>query len=144
MTPPRAQAPGISDQPSAPSWKRLAWVPGAFAVCRLPPESPLPAFPGESSLYSATRTDRELSIVCEEALAPAGAVCERGWRALSLGGPIPFTVTGVLSALSAPLARAGLSMFVFSTYDTDYLLIRGADVEEARSTLESDGFSIGP
>ena len=129
---------------SGPAWKKLSWVPGSFAVCRLPPDSPLPVFPGESVLYSATRTDRELSIVCEEAAAPPGARCESGWRALRLAGPIPFTVTGVIAAVSTPLARARLSMFAFSTYDTDYVLVRGADAAAAREALESDGFRIEP
>ncbi|MEP6769237.1 MAG: ACT domain-containing protein [Acidobacteriota bacterium] len=133
---------GVTAGSSAPAWKRLFRVPGSFAVCRLPPDAPLPVFPGEGALYSATRTDRELSIVCEEAAAPLGAICESGWRALRLAGPIPFTVTGVIAAVSAPLARAGLSMFVFSTYDTDYVLVRSADARAACEALESDGFRI--
>ena len=120
------------------------WLPGAFAVCRFPPDFPVPVFRRQSSLYSVTRTESELSVVCEEAFAPEGAVCESGWRALRVHGPIPFAVTGVLAALSAPLARAGLSMFVLSTYDTDYLLVRGADAEAARAALEKDGFTLEP
>ncbi|MCA1580027.1 MAG: ACT domain-containing protein [Acidobacteria bacterium] len=135
---------GATPASSVPAWKKLSWVPGVFAVCRLPPQSPLPAFPKETLLYSATRTDREVSIVCEEAAAPAGAICEYGWRALRLAGPIPFTVTGVIAAVSAPLARARLSMFVFSTYDTDYVLVRASDAQAAREALESDGFQIEP
>ncbi len=145
MTDDRSEAPvaGGEERPT-PSWKQVAWVPGAFAVCRFPPEAPLPAIPRETALYSVTRTDRELSVVCEEAAAPHGAVCERGWRALRLEGPIPFEVTGVLAALSAPLARAGLSIFVLSTYDTDYLLVRSADACAVRAALEKDGFTLEP
>ncbi|MDQ2869588.1 MAG: ACT domain-containing protein [Acidobacteriota bacterium] len=132
-----------SESPGA-AWKKLSWVPGSFAVCRLPPQSPLPAFPDAAVLYSATRTDRELSIVCEEAVAPPGAACERGWRALRLAGPIPFSVTGVIAAVSAPLARARLSLFAVSTYDTDYVLVRASDARVAREALENEGFRIEP
>ncbi len=129
---------------ASPPWKKLAWLPDAFAVCRLPPGVAVPVFPARSFLYSVTRTDRELSIVCEEAFAPEGAAVESRWRALRLEGPIPFSMTGVLAALSAPLARAGLPIFVVSTYDTDYLLVRGEDAEAARAALEKDGFTFEP
>lgn len=135
---------GATPESSGAAWKKLSWVPGTFAVCRLPPQSPLPDFPDAAALYSATRTDRELSIVCVEASAPAGAACEPGWRALRLDGPIPFSVTGVIAAVSAPLARARLSMFAFSTYDTDYVLVRASDAEAAREALEGEGFRIEP
>ncbi len=135
---------GATAGSSGPAWKRLFWVSGSFAVCRLPTDAPLPVFPVGGALYSATRTDRELSIVCDEAAAPAGAICEAGWRALRLAGPIPFTVTGVIAAVSAPLARARLPMFAVSTYDTDYVLVRACDAQAAREALESDGFRIEP
>ncbi len=131
------------DSPDS-AWKKLAWLPGAFAVCRFPADSPVPLCRKQSPLYSVTRTDGELSLVCEESDVPEGALCEPGWRALRLEGPIPFTVTGVLAAFSAPLARAGLSIFVLSTYDTDYLLVRGADAEAARAALEDAGFTLEP
>ncbi|MEP6802788.1 MAG: ACT domain-containing protein [Acidobacteriota bacterium] len=140
----RSEGGPSSSESAPPPWKKLAWLPGAFAVCRLSPDVPVPIFPGRSSLYSVTRTDRELSIVCEEASAPEGAVRESGWRALRLEGPIPFSVTGVLAALSAPLARAGLPIFVVSTYDTDYLLVRDSDAEAARAALEREGFTLKP
>ena len=140
----RSESDSPYPDPAPPPWKKLAWLPGAFAVCRLSPDVPVPILTGRSSLYSVTRTDRELSIVCEEAAAPEGAVRETGWRALRLEGRIPFSVTGVLAGLSAPLARAGLPIFVVSTFDTDYVLVRDSDAEAARAALERDGFTLEP
>lgn len=75
---------------------------------------------------------------------PPGARCETGWSAMRLSGPIPFEETGVLASLAGPLARAGISMFAVSTYDTDYVLVRAADAAGAQRELESAGFTFRP
>lgn len=89
-----------------------------------------------------TRTERELSIVCEEAAAPRGATLEAGWRAFVLGGPIPFQETGVLASVVAPLARAKIPVFAISTHDTDYVLVQDADAAAAGRALTEAGFEV--
>jgi len=37
---------------------------------------------------------------------------------------LDFSLTGVLHALTGPLADADISVFVQSTFDTDYILVR--------------------
>lgn len=93
----------------------------------------------ESEFFSLTRTPDELSIVCPELFVPADAVCERGWRALGLEGPLGFSLVGVLATITAPLAEAGVSVFAISTYDTDYVLVREDALESAISTLRWAG-----
>jgi uncharacterized protein len=140
-----------------PTWRRVSWLSGAYAICRLDPSAPLPELhPSDGgdgghepergrgfvggALFSATRTAAELSIVCPEEDAPPGGRCEPGWRAMSLEGPIPFETTGVLAALASALGAAGISIFAVSTFDTDYLLVRGADAVRAEAALVTAGF----
>lgn len=92
--------------------------------------------------HAITRTPRELSIVCPEDLVPAGVRSEKGWRCLSLAGPIAFTETGVLSSLATPLAEAGIGIFVISTFDTDYVLVAVSRLEAAVRALEGAGHRI--
>jgi hypothetical protein len=113
-----------------------------FAVCRLPPAAGWPAA-GGGTLFSVTRTADEVSVVCLEADAPAGARVEGGWRALKLRGPIPFGEVGVLAGLSGALAQAGLSVFALSTYDTDYLLVRTSELPAAVEALRQAGCQVG-
>jgi len=40
-----------------------------------------------------------------------------------------FSQVGVLASLVGPLAEAGISVFAISTFDTDYLLVKQADLE---------------
>jgi hypothetical protein len=89
-----------------------------------------------------TRTEGELSIVSSSADVPAGVTSETGWRCLRVEGPLSFELTGIVADLSAPLARAGVPIFVVSTYDTDYLMVKAADLENACTTLRDEGFVV--
>lgn len=113
--------------------------PWQLAVCRFPADSALPAWVlhAEAEFFSITRTPAELSVVCAEDDLPPSASehVERGWRALELVGPIPFSTTGIISGLTAPLAAAGIGVFVISTYDTDYLLVKAANFARACGVL---------
>lgn len=127
-------------RPSA-ARRRLVVLEGRFAVCRMPADAPWPeAMAGP--LASITRTADEVSIVCPSGQAPSGARVEDGWRALQLQGPIPFEEIGVLSALSAALAAAGLSVFALSTFDTDYVLVREAALVRAMAALRDAGYAV--
>jgi hypothetical protein len=121
---------------------KLTIVPGRFAVVRLGPRDPIPAGLTEGAFVSITRTGDELSIVCEEGAAPAGTRVERGWACLRLEGPIPFTATGILSALLAPLAAVQVGIFAISTFDTDYVLLKHAQLDAAVAALEREGHTV--
>ena len=122
---------------------RLTVFPGRFAVCRLAAGDAVPATLLRARLVSITRTDGELSIVCPEELAPADAVCEAGWAWLALEGPIPFTATGIMSSLLAPLADARVGIFALSTYDTDAILVKQEQLAAALAALRQAGHEVG-
>ncbi len=89
--------------------------------------------------FCVARVRDELSIVCQEDLLPYGAPAERGWLALKLEGPFPFTMTGVLASFIAPLAEAEIPIFAISTFDTDYVLIKRENLDQAVVTLSAAG-----
>jgi hypothetical protein len=73
---------------------------------------------------------------------PEGVTCERGWRCLRGAGTIEFSVVGVLAALAMPLAEVGLGVFAVSTFDTDYLLLKGQDLPAALEALRRAGHVV--
>jgi hypothetical protein len=89
-----------------------------------------------------TRTEDELSIVSSTTDVPSGVNAEMGWRCLRVEGPLSFELTGIVAGLSAPLARAEIPIFVVSTYDTDYLLVRTHDLERACDALRGQGHTV--
>ena len=112
---------------------------GRFAVCRFDPSHPAPTASDEVQFWSLTRTASELSLVCGESQAPEDAELEKGWRCLEVEGPLDFSLTGVLSSLLGPLADNGISVFTISTYDTDYLLVKENELEQAVVVLADAG-----
>lgn len=117
--------------------------PEMVAVCRLSSEDELPDWAMRGGFVSVTRTGDELSIVCvDDERIPAEVRCERGWRLLRVAGTQAFTLTGVLSSVLEPLAKAGISIFAISTFDTDYVMVKSADFERAVESLGNAGHVI--
>jgi hypothetical protein len=110
-----------------------------LAVCRLDPGEPVPAWGLAGGFFSAVQSGSELSIVCEERRVPEGIHAEKGWVALGLEGPFPFSMTGVLAAFLEPLAQAKVPIFAISTFDTDYVLVKQEDTQRAVTVLTAAG-----
>jgi NAD+ diphosphatase len=120
----------------APPRPAVTPLPGRFAVARLPPGPDLPAWvPAAGAFVTVTRTEEELSVTCPQDTVPPGVRAERDLAALRVEGPLDFALTGILAALTAPLAGAGIPVFAVATYDTDYLLVPGDRVSEALELL---------
>jgi uncharacterized protein len=73
---------------------------------------------------------------------PSDVAAETGWRALKVAGRFALSEVGVLAALAAPLATASVSLFVISTFDTDYLLVSEKQLPAAIAALIGAGHRI--
>jgi hypothetical protein len=120
----------------------LSLLPGSFAIVRLAANAGLPAWATRSAFFSVTRTDEELSIVCAAEHVPDGIAVQGGWRILKVQGPFALSEIGVLASLAAPIAGAKVSLFVISTFDTDYLLVSEEQLEAAKAALKSAGHLV--
>ena len=121
---------------------KLSLLADTYAICGFPATEPVPRWASATPLHAITRTANALTIVCRQDAIPASCPCDRNWRCLRVDGCFDLDQVGVISALSLPLAEAGISIFVISSYDTDYLLIRERKVEEAVSILTGYGHHV--
>lgn len=119
-------------------------ITGSFAVCQLPPDAALPDWALGGVVTSVTRTADELSIVCSGDAVPEGVQAEKGWICFELGGPFPFSQTGVLASFIDPLAERGLSIFAISTFDTDYVLVKDELAGVALEALQEAEHELSP
>jgi hypothetical protein len=55
---------------------------------------------------------------------------------------MPFTLVGVLASVTMPIARAGVGIFAFSTFDTDYLLVKATEMDKAIAALRAVGHEV--
>lgn len=125
-----------------PAYPLAVWG-GRWAICRLPPGDAPPPWASEpAALVSVTRTAHELSIVAPSGHVPDDVLAERDFRVIEVVGPVPFSVIGLMAAMTRPLAEAGVSVFTLATYDTDYVLVREGALEAAVRVLSAAGFEF--
>jgi uncharacterized protein len=117
-------------------------LPERMAITRLEHDAPSPAWATRGAFTSVTRTPSELSIVCQDDSVPRDVASARGWRGLMLQGPFPLTETGIASDFTAVLARANVSVFVISTYETDFVLVPEKSLDVAIAALARAGHSV--
>lgn len=121
---------------------KLTLSPNTYAICRLGPDDGIPNWALRGSFFSINKTEDELSIVCEQKNIPEDINCEKSWRLFKVLGPLDFSLTGILASIAAPLAESKVSIFAISTFDTDYIMVKNADLECANTSLSKAGFSI--
>ena len=89
------------------------------------------------------KTDEEKSLVCITSEIPSNVIQrDDGWKALRIQGVLEFSLIGILSKIAAILADNNISIFVVSTYNTDYLLIKKENYEKAITALENADYKI--
>ena len=110
-----------------------------LAVCRLGGADPIPRWAVQGAFFSITRTAEELSVVCPENLVPVDVQAERGWRCCGLRRSSTSQSSVSWRTLTAPLAEGRISVFAFSTYNTDYLLVKEHDLGRAIEKLREAG-----
>ena len=120
----------------------LTVLPDSLAICRLSPADDVPDWAMIGEFVSITHTGDELSIVCAQESVPADVKADREWRALRVEGPLDLALTGVLAALASPLAQAQINLFAVSTFDTDYLLVKGYNLARACEVLRQAGHVV--
>lgn len=111
-----------------------------FAVCKVADLSQM-NFDGE--ILFIGKTDEEISVVCEEKFVPQNVeICENGWRGFRIEGILDFSLTGILSKISAVLAEEEIGIFAVSTYNTDYILVKEENFKKATKALENKGYKF--
>ncbi len=111
----------------------------SYSIVQLAPQ----AFPSwvtnAGPFVSITLSSDELSIVCVSHAVPNGVVADHGWRCIKLRGPFAFDQVGILASIANPLAAKSIAIFAMSTFDTDYILIKEANLQSAIHALRDAG-----
>lgn len=116
--------------------------PERFAVVALERSSEIPWWVESSAFFSVTRTETELSIVCDETAVPHSEKAQKGMRCFTVRGPFDFSEVGIVSSVARPLAEAGISIFTVSSFDTDHVFVANEVVAEAIRVLQEAGHVV--
>ena len=89
------------------------------------------------------KTDKERSVVCRTEKLPNDVIArEDGWRMFGVVGQMDFSLVGILSKLTTILAEEKIPVFALSTYDTDYILVKKENAENAKTALMRAGHDV--
>ncbi|MFC3031225.1 ACT domain-containing protein [Pseudoalteromonas fenneropenaei] len=124
------------------SKQTLQLLPQSFTIHSLDESAAIPAAVFSAEVFFIAKTADELSIVCPSDIAMPSYATEPNWRALEVIGPLGFSLTGIMANLSGVLAKANVSIFAISTYDTDYILVKQHQVDLAVNALKKDGYQF--
>ncbi|WML32853.1 ACT domain-containing protein [Clostridium sp. OS1-26] len=113
-----------------------------YGVCRLDKTELIPEWAKNSEFFSITKTLDELSVVCLQNDIPKDMKCEKEWRILKIEGTLDFSLIGILASISTILAQKGISIFAISTYDTDYILVKSKDIDNAIEALIKEAYEV--
>ena len=121
---------------------KLVLVREIFAITQLETGSSFPDWATNAELWSITKTKDEISIVCPQNIVPTEVKSEKDWRCLKIDAILDFSLVGILASLTSALAKEGISIFALSTFNTDYLLVKGKDIDKSITTLLNQGFEV--
>lgn len=113
-----------------------------YAICRLLNNEDIPSWCKIEDFVTITKTEDELSLVLKSNQVPDNIKCEKGWNILKIVGPLDFSLIGILSKLSTILADNNIGIFVISTFDTDYILIKKENTNNAIRVLSEKGYLL--
>lgn len=117
--------------------KRLDYV---FSVCKV---TDLSGVDMSKEFCFVGKTDEELSLVCITETVPGNTIeREDGWKGFRIQGVLDFSLIGILSKISGILADNKIGIFVVSTYNTDYVLMKEENFDRAMAVLAEAGYEV--
>ncbi len=121
---------------------KLKIMPETFAMFKIENTGRIAGTANKGAFYSFARSPGEVTVICEMQYAPVHMV-NTPWRIFKYTGSVDDRATGVVASITKPLADAGISVIVNTTYDSGYFGVEKSNMSAARHELENAGFSIG-
>lgn len=120
----------------------LQVLPDTYAIHSLGPENSIPPAVLSCDVYFIGKTHDELSLVVPQALNIEADESDTDWRVLEVLGPLNLSMVGIMAEIGGVLAKAKISIFVVSTFETDYFMVKQNTLESAVNALVKAGYKI--
>ncbi|RDV27549.1 ACT domain-containing protein [Alteromonas aestuariivivens] len=120
----------------------LEILPQEFTIHSLDGNAQIPAAVLKSPLYFVGKTSDELSIVVPSDVTVDSLESDEHWRALELIGPLHLSMVGIMAQIGDVLAKAKISIFVISTFETDFFLVKSTKLQDAVTALKKAGYRV--
>lgn len=117
----------------------LRLLPDRYCIYQFAEADEIPERIYQSDFYSVTRTLDEISVIANCMADFPEIKSNKGWIGFVVEGILDFSLVGILHDLTHLLKEAGISVFVVSTFNTDYLFVKEEAVESAVAAFRADG-----
>ncbi len=95
----------------------------------------------KKDFFFLTKTEDEISLVCKTTDVPSETLKrEDNWKAFRIIGELDFQLIGILSPITKILADNSIGLFVVSTFNTDYILVKKDKFDKAIELLSNAGY----
>lgn len=118
---------------------KLKMLKGEYVVVKLPVDFQISDQILKFDFYNLIRTSDELSLVIrnDENFDYKKFEYEDNWSIFRFDSSLDFSLIGVLDGVIKPLSEKNISVFVFSTFDTDYVMFKTENKFKVISILEN-------
>jgi hypothetical protein len=102
-----------------------------YSVYQLTDKQEIPEEILSSGFCSVTKTEDEVSIVTNCGANFDFLQSPKKWKGFKVEGILDFSLVGIINDITTPLKENGISVFVVSTYNTDYVFVTEDNFEKA-------------
>lgn len=120
-------------------------LPGTYSVIQVKDISKINFEKFGESFFNLCVTEDEISVLLNQEYA--GFIDEKineetGFKCLKIEGVLDFGEIGIIAKISNILAKEEISIFVVSTYNTDYVLVKENKIAHAIHVLKENQINI--
>lgn len=117
---------------------KLELLADEFSICCL---DTVPQLDYDEDFIFLNKTRSGLDLVCRTALVPQTCRArEDHWRMFCLAGSLTYTLMGILGKIAMILGNNNISVYVVSTHDNIYYLVREQQLAAAMQALDEKGY----
>ena len=102
-----------------------------FSIYQLTNKQEIPPDIISSGFFSVTKTDDEISIVTNCRTDFEFLKSGKKWKGFKVDGILDFSLVGIINEITKPLKDNGISVFVLSTFNTDYIFVMKDSFDKA-------------
>lgn len=116
-------------------------LPGVYSVIQIEDVSKIDFQKLKGSFYNLCVTDDEISLLLDQKYSDEVENKineEKGFKCMKINGVLDFGEIGIIARISTVLAKAEISVFVVSTYNTDYVLVKENKIAHAMDVLREN------
>lgn len=90
-----------------------------------------------------SKTDKEISVVYRNDYSIENVlITEKNWKLFRIDANLDFSLIGIISKIANILKENDIPIFVISTFDTDYVLVKEIYFQKTIELLKENNYNV--